>query len=554
MKIISLFLKSSTTKFLIAAISGVLSGLCLTGIIQVIHEAIDSHMAETANLTIRFVSLWVLYGLTSYLSVRTIVELSEDVILYLRKMVSDKILKASFQSMESSQHELLSILTTDINIISYGINRLPNVITAAAMLVGCIAYMAIISWQLLAMFALLILIALFFYNLPMHAYKNRMQQSREIQNKLFEYFEALIYGLKELSLSRNLRESFKENQLYPASEEQRNHNVRGSIRLTLISKWGEMLLLIGLGAMLFMIQSFGWSTYESFAKFLTVALFLLPALQRISGFLPVLGKMNVSLEQIEKKGLELDQNKEPRAILLEARQQVGTGLIQLEEITFSYYHADEKKFFQLGPINLSINKGDLVYLVGGNGSGKSTLAKVLSGLYLPETGTVFFNGEKVDSSNLSAYRENYGAIFFDFYLFDQLSHIKSDYWKSKAEEYLKLLELDEKVWIEGEKLNTTKLSTGQRKRLALLMSLLEDKPFYLFDEWAASQDPYYKNVFYNVILPDLKKAGKTVFVITHDEQYFHCADRILLMREGKLVDESMPDDIISFYKSSTVST
>lgn len=550
MKILSLFIKSSLFTFILAAVTGVLSGLCLTGIIQVIHEGIDTKMEDWTWLMIRFFVLWAAYGLTSYISVKTITELSEDIILYLRRMVSDKILKASFQSMEMEKTRLLTILTNDIMIVSNGINRLPNVITAAAMIVGCVVYMAFISWQLLVMFALLMMIALFFYNLPMHAYKNRMEQSRELQNKLFGYFEALIYGLKELSLSKKLRKSFKENQLYPASKAQRDHNVHGSIRLTLISKWGEMLLLVGLGSMLFMIQLYGWSTFQDFSKFLTVALFLLPAMQRVSGFLPVIGKMNVSLEQIEKQGIALEANEEERKEVNAPEVPPQGELIRLEAVTFSYFHSDEKKFFQLGPISFTINKGELIYLIGGNGSGKSTLAKVLCGLYMPEEGSVYFGGEAVTADNLASYRELYGAIFFDFYLFDQLTHIKSDYWREKAQEYLKQLELDGKVEIKNDQLSTTQLSTGQRKRLALLMSLLEDKPFYLFDEWAASQDPHYKNVFYNVILPDLKKLGKTVFVITHDEQYFQNADRIMSLREGKLVTESIPEDILSFYKTS----
>lgn len=550
MKVLSLFLKSSVFTFSIAVITGVLSGLCLTGIIKVIHDAIDTKMADPQSLIITFLILWSSYGITSFFAVKTIVELSEDVILYLRKMVSDKILKASFQSMEMQKHQLLTVLTSDINQISNGINRLPNIITAVAMIVGCIVYMIVISWQLLAMFTLLILLALFFYNLPMHAYKERMHQSRTIQNKLFGYFEALIYGLKELSLSGKLRESFKEDYLYPAGEEQRAHNVHGTIRLTLISKWGEMLLLMGLGVMLFMIQLYGWSTFQDYAKFLTVALFLLPALQRFGGFLPVIGKMNVSLDQIEKQGIELDENKEDRNVKLELVTTANERLIELKDVTFSYFHAHEKKFFELGPINFTIKKGELIYLIGGNGSGKSTLAKVLCGLYMPETGKVYYGGQEINSSNLAAYRENYGAIFFDFYLFDQLTHIRSEFWKERVNEYLQLLELDKKVQIVGDQLSTTNLSTGQRKRLALLMCLLEDKPFYLFDEWAASQDPHYKNVFYKRILPDLKELGKTVFVITHDEQYFDCADRIMSMREGKLVKETLPEDILSFYRDN----
>jgi putative pyoverdin transport system ATP-binding/permease protein len=547
MKIFPLFIKSSLFVFILSIITGVLSGLCMTGMIYVIHQAIDSHMENTSRLVYEFLFVWLGYGVTSYLSVTTMTRMSEEVIMELRKIMSQKVLQASFQSMEMEKNRLFTILTSDIGAISNGFNRMPNVVTAAAMIVGCVAYMGFISVQLLLMFIVLIVVALLFFKLPMQAYNERMRDSRAIETRLFSYFEGIINGLKELSLSKKLRHSFKEDLLYPACEAQKDHNIKGSVRLAFISKWGEMLLLLGLALMLVVIDRFGVSTFEDFAKFLTVALFLIPALQRVSGFLPVLGKMNVSLEQIDQVGLSLDKSAEINKNTDPIVPVVDQPLISLKEVTFSYFHEEEKKFFQLGPINLDIKQGEIVYLIGGNGSGKSTLAKVLCGLYAPETGHVEYAGNTITSNNIDEYREYYSAIFFDFYLFEQLNHIKSDFWKEKAQEYLVMLELDKKVKIVGDKLSTTSLSTGQRKRLALLMSLLEDKPIYLFDEWAASQDPYYKNVFYNKILPDLKALGKTLFIITHDEQYFDCADRILLLQSGKLVKEDLPKDIISFY-------
>ena len=530
-------------------LTGTFSGLCTSGIVYVIHQAIDSRMINSEILIYQFLLLWLGYGITSYLSVTTITKLSEKVIMELRQIISQKILNASFQSMEMERNRLFTILTVDIGTISSGFNRMPNVITAGAMIVGSVVYMGYISIELLIMFVLLIVVALVFFKLPLNAYNKRMRESRDIQTRLFSYFEGLISGLKELSLSMKLRNSFKDDLLYPACEDQKNHNIRGSVRLAFISKWGEMLLLFGLAFMLIVIAEFGISSFEEFGKFLTLALFLIPALQRVSGFLPLLGKMRVSMEQINLVGLSLDKSAELNMNVEPIEYKEGEPLISLKEVTFSYFHAEEKKFFQLGPINLDIKKGEIVYLIGGNGSGKSTLAKVLCGLYTPETGHIEYVGNTITSSNIDEYRESYSAIFFDFYLFEQLNHIKSEFWREKAQEYLVMLELDKKVAIKENKLSTTALSTGQRKRLALLMSLLEDKPIYLFDEWAASQDPYYKNVFYNKILPDLKALGKTLFIITHDEQYFDCADRILLLQSGQLVKENLPKDIISFYIS-----
>ena len=113
--------------------------------------------------------------------------------------------------------------------------------------------------------------------------------------------------------------------------------------------------------------------------------------------------------------------------------------------------------------------------------------------------------------------------------------IDTDDKTQRIQRFLHLLQLEKKVKIEDGKFSTTNLSQGQRKRLALLVALLEHRPFYLFDEWAADQDPEFKKVFYNEIIPMLKKENKIVFVISHDDAYFHLADHTLKLDYGKLI-------------------
>src|SRR5579864_4775183 len=105
-------------------------------------------------------------------------------------------------------------------------------------------------------------------------------------------------------------------------------------------------------------------------------------------------------------------------------------------------------------------------------------------------------------------------------------------------EYLQRLKLAHKVQIEKGKLSTTDLSQGQRKRLALLTAFLENRPIYIFDEWAADQDPYFKDFIYVNLLPDLTARHKTVFVITHDDRYYHLAERIITMDDGQVTSDT----------------
>jgi putative ATP-binding cassette transporter len=204
------------------------------------------------------------------------------------------------------------------------------------------------------------------------------------------------------------------------------------------------------------------------------------------------------------------------------------------DVTHTFRTDTEDSDFILGPINLTFYPQELVFIVGGNGSGKSTLAKLITGLYIPENGEIVLDKELISEQNREWYRQHFSVVFSDFYLFDTLLGLENFNLDIQAQEYLKLLQLDHKVKIKNGKLSTTNLSQGQRKRLALLTAYLEDRPIYLFDEWAADQDPVFKEIFYTQLLQDLRDRGKTVLVISHDDRYFHLGDRIIKLDYGKV--------------------
>jgi putative ATP-binding cassette transporter len=173
-------------------------------------------------------------------------------------------------------------------------------------------------------------------------------------------------------------------------------------------------------------------------------------------------------------------------------------------------------------------------MIGGNGSGKTTLALLIAGLYPPIRGIIHWNGYPIDAGNRDAYMQNFSVIFSDFYLFDELYGVDVEKNRSALDDYLQRLQLNHKVEIVNGQFSSLNLSQGQRKRLALLVAYLEDRPFYIFDEWAADQDPEFKHLFYTELLPALKSRGKTVLVITHDDKYFYIADRCIKLDEGRI--------------------
>ena len=181
-----------------------------------------------------------------------------------------------------------------------------------------------------------------------------------------------------------------------------------------------------------------------------------------------------------------------------------------------------------------MRSGELIFIVGSNGSGKSTLAKLMTGLYAPQSGEILLDGLPVNETNIEWYRQHFATTFADVYLFDRYLGLEDRQLDPEIQKYLQEFQLDRKVRVTNGVLSTIDLSQGQRKRLALLTAFLEDRPIYLFDEWAADQDPAFREIFYAQMLIELKKRNKLVIVITHDDRYFHLADRILKLNYGRV--------------------
>ena len=312
--------------------------------------------------------------------------------------------------------------------------------------------------------------------------------------------------MKELKLHYWRRQAFLTDDLQTTAAQFRRHNTAGLTLFATIDSWGKLIFFFAIGIVLFILPNLITLNLQTLSGYILTFTYLLGPMESIVNKLPFLGKASVSLQKIEALGLALTARSEMATVPPDCLD--NWRKLELDGVTHTYCSDQADIDFTLGPINLVLQPGEIVFIIGGNGSGKSTLAKLITGLYIPETGVIELDQQPITHQNREWYRQHFSVVFSDFYLFERLLGFNNPGLDRQARGYLKQLQLDRKVAVDDGKLSTTNLSQGQRKRLTLLTAYLEDRPIYLFDEWAADQDPAFKEIFYGQFLPELKDRGE----------------------------------------------
>lgn len=556
MNLVLFLLRTSWTSVVIALVTGLISGGCSAGLIALISQAIVQDSPSTGLVTVAFIGLGGVALTMSVVSRILLVQFSQDAVFGLQLHISRQILAAELKRLETlGLPRLLAMLTEDIQTVSSAVGVLPVLVINIASSLGCMVYISWLSWQVLALVLLLTLVA----SLSCHWFlvegRRWLAAAREKQDRLFQHFRSLIEGIKELKLHYFSRQDFFKVDLEQTALEVKHHNRRGLSLFAVLDSWGKFIYFFAVGLVLFALPRWiGIGPETRFAYVLTFT-FLLGPMENLVNKLPLLSQASVALDKLETLGLNMnyggDSVTDPPSIpdwqKLEIESELKPELkLELKEVTHTYRTDQGDSEFTLGPINLTVHLGEIIFIVGGNGSGKSTLAKIITGLYNPQSGSVWLNGHQINQENQEWYRQHFAVVFSDFYLFDRLLGVSRSVDGSKAEDYLQKLQLSHKVRIEQGRFSTIDLSQGQRKRLTLLSAYLENRSIYLFDEWASDQDPIFKHIFYTQFLPDLKSQGKTIFVISHDDHYFHLGDRTIKLEYGQ-IEYDQPSSLAKEY-------
>jgi len=534
--------RSSWPIILAALVAGIASGLSSASLIALINSALSGHFEYDA-LPWRFGGLCAMVVLSASSSFYLINRLSQKATYELRMQVSRLILAAPYPYLQKlGNPALLANLTEDITSIANAYQLLPVLCINAAVVAGCMSYLGWLSWRLALILGGVILFGVLSFILLKEIPKKSMERAREEYGKLNKSFRALTEGIKELKLHSIRSGDFMEHSLAASAESYRRHSLSGLTFYMLSSQWVNLLYYTTIGLILCVFPFWQTLSQDVIRGYTLVFLFMMSPLSVLTNSLPVFGRAGVALKQVQKLGASLKMQGQQPNTAKQPEAWSSFHSLSLQDLTHSFHREKENRNFTLGPVNLDFKPGELVFLVGGNGSGKTTLAMLLIGLYRPERGVIRLNGKAVTEANRDAYLQNFSAVFSDFYLFDELFGFNADKVNTQAIDFLGRLHLNHKVTIKNGKFSTLDLSQGQRKRLALLIAYLEDRPFYIFDEWAADQDPEFKELFYRELLPALKAKRKTVLAITHDDRYFHLADRCIKLEEGQVVTIDYPAD------------
>ncbi|MFM0738771.1 cyclic peptide export ABC transporter [Paraburkholderia xenovorans] len=525
--------KGAHGKLWLAICMSLVSGFGNAALVALINQSLGVPRERLAELGWRFLAIGVVVLATRTASQTLFMSLGQNAKASLRMTTIRRIADASYGQLErQGSARSLAVLTQDLDTIVVLFVGLPGLVMNTAVVAGCLAYLGYLSWQVLAFAALTILIGASGFVFANRRGLHHLRNSRLREDSLVRHFRALFDGAKELKLHRERKRAFVDDVLATNVEAVRVQRTRGYVLYAAAASWGSFVFFAFIGCVLFVLARYLEVGPHVMSGYAMIFLYMIMPIEGLLSAIPNLGGARVALERITQVNAGLPVEAHDAVV---AKSQARFDSVVLERVTHRYFREKENDVFTLGPIDLTFRAGELVYLIGGNGSGKTTLAKLIVGLYAPESGRILLNGEPIGDREREAYRQHFSVVFNDFFLFDSLLGIDPDKLDASAKALLDDLQLSHKVEIRNGAFSTLDLSQGQRKRLALLVTYLEDRPFYLFDEWAADQDPLFKDVFYRRLLPELKAKGKTVVVITHDDRYFHLADRCIKLDVGQIV-------------------
>ncbi|OZD82104.1 hypothetical protein CH273_09770 [Rhodococcus sp. 05-339-2] len=517
----------------LAVVAGIVTGVATIVMVATITSAVTSDTGLDALAPFGAAAVAVL--LSGALASNALVRVTQKSVDRLRTRLVDDLLSVPLRGFESLRtSRAMAVLTDDLAAVGQAVQSLPLLLINSVIVVCALGYVGILSPVALGVLVLVIVVGGGAYAFANGRAGAHMYRARQAQDGLHETYQAITHGFKDVKLSSRLRASLVEQDLRRHSGDYARSVVRGSTVSLVTGYWGQMLFLACVGAVAFGGDALGIPAQDRVGVALAV-LYLNTPLVTVLNIGPVLSRAVVALRRIG----EVATLREDSEVVVDVGRPVVVDEIGVEGVTFAYDAPSPGEAFAIGPVTQRFSRGTITFLVGGNGSGKSTLGRVLAGLYTPDGGSLEVDGSALSPNEIVAYRENVSACFADSYVFGRLRSADPEV-AARARYWLHELGLDAVVELDGERLIFEGLSSGQRKRLALVETLADPRDVVVLDEWAAEQDPENRHRFYTDILPRIRDEGRIVIVVTHDDRYFDLCDHLVKLERGAQVFVDQP--------------
>ncbi len=524
-------LKNIINLFLYAIPNTILS----FGIIYIMNNVISGKEAFlTDYMGIVFVSVVIYTYLLNIIFQKRINKYSFEILYENEKKIFDKILKAPLITLEKMGSQRFYTTIEDLRIFSSFPEVVTHSINSLLMLLLCMAYLFTLSIPAALVVIVLIVLIAVIYFLVINTMSQKVGNLRKHNEHYYKYVDDVIKGFKGFKLSEQRRKKLLNTHLSPNRESAKELDFKINyvfLSINLISQYGLYLVI---GVILFLLPELGILKRADVISYVVILLFIAGPINNLINMQNIYTRLMVANSRIKKFLSDFDTTE----INLEIENAISENFSQLKfnNVSFAYDNDAMEKSFALGPINISIEKGETIFIIGGNGSGKSTFINILTGLYQPSKGEIVLNKKTVNQE--TSVQNLISAVFTDNHIF---SHNYDDYSLENNKEYhelLKIMELDKVIADDKEESARRPFSKGQSKRMSMIFALLENKPILVLDEWAADQDPHFRKYFYENLLPKLKREGKTIIAVTHDDAYFKHADRILKFDYGQVIKDT----------------
>jgi putative ATP-binding cassette transporter len=515
----------------------IIAGLSNAMVLAVINSAASpSPQSSKARLAVMFITVLVSYSISQrYLMYEASKEI-ERIIHRVRSRLTAAVRDSELIDIEHiGRTRIYNAISKEIQALAQNTNTLVAVSQMSLMVVFATLY-------LLALSPTAFLIAMVFMSVAVTMYLGRLKMvNRAIQDSLgaefglHELLEGILDGFKEVKLNA-IRSQQISDDLLEASLAAAESRVTAQSELTRSYVFSQNVFYLLLATMVFVVPLLSDIASATIVKLTMAILFVISSIAGVVSSVPIFINSNASAGNI--MNLQRAIGAPPRLLSESARVAVPpTAFEHIEVHDVSFLYGDPANpGFRVGPFNVTFRAGEIVFISGGNGSGKSTFMRLFTTLYWPRDGYVAVDGRPVTHENVEAYRALFAAVFSEYHLFRRLYGVAPEAL-AEIPELLKLFEIEDKTQLVDGTFTTVNLSAGQRKRVALIVALLERRPICVLDEWAADQDPLFRRKFYEDLLPMFKARGLTVIAVSHDDRYFHVADRRLHLEEGRVVSD-----------------